>query len=224
MSRPPTYTEIRRIAHEAVSLLADHGYECCLFGSTACALWGATRCPNDVDLIVLSDDNPEYIKGILADENQNFFLVPSLSRNADYEVLWYQLPSSTDDSYRVCKVDILIPGDGMRLNIPRIDSHHVKYQRRLPVVPLLPLLLLKLQGWTDHRDSNRPDMQEKQYVDVEDIEELLAITCDQRTHIGSRSLSWLAQEFVDAAQQRIYEYVEEFPESSLYWQDMGFDT
>ena len=46
MTRPPTYAEICEVAEEAVQIFSNNGYDCCLFGSTACALYGASRCPN----------------------------------------------------------------------------------------------------------------------------------------------------------------------------------
>ncbi|KAH9919568.1 uncharacterized protein B0H18DRAFT_879944 [Fomitopsis serialis] len=224
MAPPPTYEEICDIASKAVTIFKDQGYECCLFGSTACALFGTTRCPNDVDLVVLApDENTEYLKQLLVDNDDDgrFFLVPSRNRRANYEVLWYQLPSTRRGAERQCKVDILIPGD---LNIPDIPKGQVKRKNYLPVMPLLPLLLLKLQGWTDHRDSNRRDFREKQHVDVEDIDELLSIACGTHTHVSSNSLSWLPADFVQDAQGRIYEYVDEFPHSALEWQTLGFES
>ncbi|KZT63383.1 hypothetical protein DAEQUDRAFT_719496 [Daedalea quercina L-15889] len=221
MAPPPTYEEICEISGRAVSIFSESGYDCCLFESTACALYGTTRCPNDVDLIVLADVDTEYLKQLLAAADDHFFLVPPKSWNADYEILWYELPSTRLGAKRKCKVDILVPGI---LNIPNIPSLQVKRKSGLPVMPLLPLLLMKLQGWTDHRDSNRRDFREKQHVDVEDIEELLAITCNTRTYISSNSLSWLLKDFVHGAQDRVYDYVEEFPETALQWETLGFQA
>ena len=45
MGSPATYEEIRDIARRAVVVLRTHGYQCCLFGSAACALYGVSRCP-----------------------------------------------------------------------------------------------------------------------------------------------------------------------------------
>ena len=182
----------------------------------------ANRDSQDIDLVVLADEDTEYLKHLLTEGNENFFLVPSRNPTANYEVLWYKLPRSRRGGVRKCKVDILIPGGD--LGIPYVPSQHVKSKDGLPVMPSLPLLLMKLQGWTDHRDSNRPDFQEKQHVDVEDIEELLTIVCSLGTHIESRSMMWLPDKFVSDAQDRVYDFVEEFPITVLEWEALGFQT
>ncbi|KAH9835006.1 uncharacterized protein C8Q71DRAFT_710657 [Rhodofomes roseus] len=223
MRSPPTYGEICDIANRAVTIFTECGYQCCLFGSTACALYGVTRCPNDVDLVVLATPNTstEYLKQLLVNEPNDFYLVPSKKRDANYKVLWYRLPPGARGKKRKCKVDVLVPG---MLNIPAVPSAQVAYARHLPVMPLLPLLLLKLQGWTDHRDSDRRDFRRKQHVDVEDVKELLSFACDLRVRIGSRELGWLPADFVEAAQNRIHEFVGEFPESVLRWRSLGFEA
>lgn len=171
---------------------------------------------------MLVDEDTEYLKRLLTEENENFYLVRSRNRNANYEVLWYELPPTRRGGSRECKVDILIPGGD--LGIPDIPHSYIKRRNGLPVIPPLPLLLMKLQGWTDHRNSSRRDFQEKQYVDVEDIEEMLTIVCNTGTHINSRSLTWLPDDFVSAAQEHVYEYVEEFPQSAMEWEALGFES
>ena len=177
MSRSPTYAEICEVAERAISIFSNNGFNACLFGSTACALYGVARCPNvrdlsvvcylyrtdrddqDVDLIVLASEDTEYLKRLLTQEDGRFFLVPSRSRRARYKVLWYELPPARRGGARKCKIDILVPGGD--LMIPHIPSQNVKRRDGLPVKPPLPLLLIKLQGWMDHRDSDRLDFQEK---------------------------------------------------------------
>ncbi|EPS93281.1 hypothetical protein FOMPIDRAFT_1136505 [Fomitopsis schrenkii] len=193
MASPPIYEEIRDIARRAVVILREHVYLCCLFGSTACALYGVNRCPKDVDLIILRGEDTAYFKQLLADSDDPFYLAPSRRRNAGYKVLWYRLPSPAGSPRRKCKVDILVPGI---LNIPNIPPWLIKHKLGLPVMSLLPLLMMKLQGWTDHRDSRRSDFQAKQHVDVEDIEELLSIACRTGTCIGGHSLNWLPSDFI----------------------------
>jgi hypothetical protein len=39
-------------------------------------------------------------------------------------------------------------------------------------MPLIAAILLKWQGWTDHRDSKRENFQGKQHVDVDDIRDV----------------------------------------------------
>ncbi|CCM01380.1 uncharacterized protein FIBRA_03430 [Fibroporia radiculosa] len=173
----------------------------------------------DVDLIVFCGENPERLKAVLTEVDEDFYLVPSRSRTADYEVLWCALPTEDEDTPRGCKVDILVPG---LLEIPDIPTEHIEDRDGLPVMPLLPLLMMKLKGWFDHRNSSRPDMRDKQVVDVVDIDELLAISCDYSTHIRNDELWWLPEDFITTTQDRVYEYVEDFPDSALYWQNLGF--
>lgn len=165
----------------------------------------------------MADEDTEDLKHLLTEADDQFFLVPSRRRSANYEVLWYELPSNRRGRGRQCKVDILVPGDA--LLIPDIPSRYIKHKDGLPVVPALPLLLMKLQGWTDHRYSNRRDFQEKELADVEDIEELLSNT---GTHIDSKQMAWLPEDFVSAAQERVYQYVEEFSHTALEWEALGF--
>ncbi|GBE89813.1 hypothetical protein BKA93DRAFT_918663 [Sparassis latifolia] len=217
----PTYDEIRDVARKAVDIFGQRQLRCCLFGSTACALYGTSRCPNDVDLVVLDpESDPEDLKQMLVDGDVNFYLVPSKDTNATYQVLWYILPYSPDGQRRMCKVDILIPGGD--LGIPFVPAEFLETRHNFPVMPILPLLLLKLQGWVDHRSAERWSVQEKQHADVEDIEDLIIIACDQRVHTSI--CTWLPQEFFEAAEDRVEDYAGQFPLSSLYWYTLGFDV
>ncbi|KZT08223.1 uncharacterized protein LAESUDRAFT_811682 [Laetiporus sulphureus 93-53] len=221
MSPPATEKVLREIAQQAVAIFADHGHDCCLFGSLGCALYGTTRSPSDVDLIVLTDEDAEKLKEILVDEDSSFYLKSSDNDLVRWKILWYTLPSARRD----CKVDILTPGG--KLNLPRVPNRHIKHKRQLPVMQILPLLLTKLRGWTDHRKSRRSDKWRKLHNDVKDIDDLLPIACRTGTHINSRRLRWLRKGFVDfvaASQRRIYKYVEEYPDSAGYWERLGFDA
>ncbi|KZT08222.1 uncharacterized protein LAESUDRAFT_757902 [Laetiporus sulphureus 93-53] len=221
MSPPATEEEIRDIARRAVKIFADNGYNCCLFGSIGCSLYGISRCPNDVDLIVLTDEDAEGLKRLLIKKDSRFYLIPARKRDADYKVLWYALSSSRS---RRCKVDILTPGT---LDLPNVPSQHIKRKQRLPVMPILPLLLTKLRGWTDHWKSLRGDKWRKLRNDVKDINELLSIACRTGTYINSNSLRWLREDFqdlVDDSQKRIYKYVKRYRGSADYWERLGFDA
>ncbi|PCH36939.1 hypothetical protein WOLCODRAFT_109445 [Wolfiporia cocos MD-104 SS10] len=212
----PIYKEIFDIAREAISIFNERGYECCLFGSAACSLYGVDRDPNDVDIIVLTEDDPEYLKHILCQESASFSLVPSTKPWADYEVLWYKLLSQCR-----CKVDILIPGIN---HIPNMPPRRIRHPKGLPTLPILPLLLLKLQGWSDHRRSRRKDFRAKIPVDVDDITELLERACNCGTHLQSQSLRWLPKDFIKLAQRRVYRYVNKYPDSARKWERLGFDA
>jgi hypothetical protein len=91
-------------------------------------------------------------------------------------------------------------------------------------MPLIAVLLLKLQGWTDHRDSEREDFQEKQYIDVDDIMEVLDILRRAHRTKTLTSESWMPPWFVRAAKWRVDEFVEAFPDTKERWRDIGFDA
>ncbi|CCM06852.1 uncharacterized protein FIBRA_09157 [Fibroporia radiculosa] len=222
MGRDPTPEEIRKIAKRAIRAFSDLGYACCLFGSTACMMYGVERCPNDVDIIVFGHNlDPEHLKIELANEDDDFYLAFARSRNANYKVVWFDLSSAADEPRRKCKVDILVPGI---LEIPNTPIKRIKHQRGMLVLPILPLLLMKLKGWSDHIQAKRPDLRAKRHVDVEDIAELLRIACRRGTRIRSRSLRWLPLDFLEAAQERVLKYTRKFPETSEQWMQLGFET
>lgn len=177
----------------------------------------------DLDLIVFAGNiGPERLKRALVANDDRFYLQRSSNPDANYHILWCSLPTHPRARRpRRCKVDILTPGS---LNIPYIPRGRIVHLNDLPVMPLMPLLLMKLQGWSDHRDSSRPDFQDKVPVDVEDILDLLQIACDKPYCRLSRS-TWLPQTFLDLAQSRIEEFVdEESGESAGYWQTLEFDV
>ncbi|KAI0649671.1 hypothetical protein C8Q79DRAFT_338513 [Trametes meyenii] len=222
MPHGPTNGEVLQICDRVVVIFRSYNLRCCLFGSTACNLFGVSRTPNDVDLVVFTERyDQEDLKSILVEEDSDFYLVNSRDPTADYQVLWYRLPSGRRGARRACKVDILVPGI---LNIPFVPRRRIKVILQLPVMPLIPLLLLKLQGWSDHRESYRADMQEKQYVDVEDIDELLQIAIDRGQSAWQDNLNWVPRELLDGAQQHVYDYVAEYPDSSEDWEAIGFDV
>lgn len=90
----------------------------------------------------------------------------------------------------------------------------------VPVMPMLALLLLKLQGWAHHRKATRRDYQEKQYVDVEDIMELLGIVLEAGVEL--RTERWMPREFIRVARSRVIEFIEEFPDTNDQWTEIGF--
>jgi hypothetical protein len=91
-------------------------------------------------------------------------------------------------------------------------------------MPAIAVLLLKLQGWTDHRDSARADFQEKQHTDVDDIKEMLEILRRDYTTKTLTSEAWMPHWFVDAAKERVDEFVEAFPDTAEDWLEIGFDV
>ncbi|KAJ8473054.1 hypothetical protein ONZ51_g8102 [Trametes cubensis] len=217
----PTSEEILYVADKAVDTFRDRRLRCCLFGSTACYLFGVSRTPNDVDLVVFTNRyDAEELKEMLVEDDSDFYLVPSRNPTASYSVLWYRLPSSRRRR-RKCKVDILVPPT---LNIPHVPGRRIKIISDLPLMPLIPLLLLKLQGWSDHRESHREDMQEKQYVDVQDISELLEIAIDRGQDVRQDNLGWIPEQLRQDAQDRVWDFVEEYPDTAENWMMVGFNA
>jgi len=90
----------------------------------------------------------------------------------------------------------------------------------IPVMPFIPVLLLKLQGWDDHRMSRRMDLQAKQHVDVGDIHELLRTAArDRKIHL--RNESWLPMSFLAAGEWRVANFIVAHPDSTIYWKHIG---
>jgi len=89
---------------------------------------------------------------------------------ATHKVLYCRLPGWRT-SRRKVKVDILVPPT--KLGIPRILSRDVVYIEGIPVMPLFGLLVMKIQGWSDHRASSRSDFRDKVEGDKTDVYALL---------------------------------------------------
>ncbi|KAI1786246.1 hypothetical protein LXA43DRAFT_1034788 [Ganoderma leucocontextum] len=218
----PTATQVLDIARKAVKIFAKYGLKCCLIGSTASYLYGVPRTPNDVDLVVLSTAySQENLKEILVREDPHFYLVRSKNWRATYRVLWYRLSNTTSPRPSVdCKVDILIPGV---LNIPNVPLEHVRTLSGLPVMPMIPQLLLKVQGWSDHRASHRSDMQLKQSVDIEDIDQLLAIAVDEGASVRAPECGWLPESMTGVARTRLWLYTLRSAKTKDQWKKLGFE-
>ena len=95
----------------------------------------------------------------------------------------------------------------------------------LPVMPMIPQLLLKVQGWSDHRASHRTDMQLKQYVDVEDIDQLLAIAVDEGASVRAGECAWLPGSMTAAAPTRLWSYtLRASVNTKDQWRRLGFEV
>ncbi len=95
-------------------------------------------------MVVLTERyDQERLKQMLVRSDSNVYLVNSRNIHATYKVLWYRFP----DSYigKHCKVDILVPGV---MNIPNVPPERLvsNASHHLPLMPLIPYLLLKLQA------------------------------------------------------------------------------
>ncbi|KAI0095210.1 hypothetical protein BDY19DRAFT_988973 [Irpex rosettiformis] len=129
-------------ARKAIDAFAyEYGLKCCLVGGAACQLYGATRTPSDVDLVVLTTAyDQERLKALLVERDTTFYLSPAKTFGATYKVLWARLGYSflPCDS---CKVDVLIPGI---MNIPDVPNQRIVTIDRFPVMPIIPLLSSRL--------------------------------------------------------------------------------
>jgi hypothetical protein len=125
----------------------------------------------DIDIVVSEEGmDPEYIKETIADEDGRYYLKESRKRGATHQILYCRLPGWTADPERCVKVDILVPP---RLKIPEITESDAVHIDDIPVMPIFDLLVLKTQGWWDHRNSSRRDFREKESNDVSDVVALL---------------------------------------------------
>ncbi|KAJ8087720.1 hypothetical protein PM082_006557 [Marasmius tenuissimus] len=221
---PNDSREVRRAARATIAALAEYNIESCVFGSAACQIYGMSdRVPNDVDIVLLTDDEDiEYIKSLVVDHDERFYLVPSRNPRATYKKLYFKLRRG-----RACKVDILPPGRATNLNIPVIPSSELEYVNPyddIPVMPIVPLLLMKLQGWTDNRDASEPYKRAKEPQDVKDLFALLRIAVKgYKAHISDVD-DWMPSFYVEEAEWRVEEFVEEHPRSKMNWKKIGFEV
>ena len=155
----------------------------------------------------------EALKRLLVAADSNFYLVDSKNRLATYKVLWCTV------GLRRCKVDILRPV--ITLNIPDIPPSDVLYYRGLPVIPLAPLVLLKLQGWMDHRDSNKLWERRKESVDIADVKAILTIACQRGVKVDRDMRNRLPLDFVRAAERRVRQFIVKCPETRASWIAFG---
>jgi hypothetical protein len=119
--------------------------------------------------------------------------VKSRIPGATYKILYCRLPGWKADNGRCVKVDILVPPT---LGLPDITESDIYLINDIPVMPIFDLLVMKTQGWWDHRTSPRSDFQAKEDGDVSDIVALL-----ERARVEEVS-------YVDEANQ--YRHSEEF--------------
>ncbi|KAJ7106320.1 hypothetical protein C8R44DRAFT_987416 [Mycena epipterygia] len=92
----------------------------------------------------------------------------------------------------------------------------------LPLIPFLPLLLLKLQAWMDHGEAEKFYLRVKQYVDVQDIGDLLELAVGKYNVDLKKDGKWLPESFVRAAAKRVKAYVKSYSDSAEHWRDIGF--
>jgi len=191
----------------------------------ACSIYGNPRVPSDVDIVCLTDKHTQAeLKAILVNKNSNFYTVASKDPTATYRVLWYRLSGLSGLRYKTCKVDVLTPGI---MNIPAVPPSRIAYRASrsdLPLMPFLPLLLLKLQAWMDHRTAAKNYLVVKQFTDVGDIDELLELAVAEFNVDLKADRRWLPESFVKAAVTRVKSYVRNYPDSVKHWREIGFNV
>ncbi|KAA1475257.1 hypothetical protein DENSPDRAFT_783159 [Dentipellis sp. KUC8613] len=220
MRETPSKAEVAAVAKRVVKILVGQGLTCYLVGGVASMLWGTSRTPNDVDIVISTTMyTAEEIKRLVARADPRFLLVPSKNPRNTYKVTWFRKARSSDGSILRCKVDFLVPPT---LNVPSLTDDHIVQKSALPVSPLLPLLLLKLQAWEDHRWARYADLQEKQHTDVADITELLDIAVREGVRVADAP--WLSSLFLSAARRRVQSYVVQYYASRRAWRELGFTT
>ncbi|TCD70778.1 hypothetical protein EIP91_001809 [Steccherinum ochraceum] len=209
-------SEIRQIAQKAVTIFESAGLTCCLFGGAACELNGCSRTPNDVDLIVMTSSyTTETLKNTLvAGGGGDFYTRPSKMIGATYRLLFCRIPTSSLFAHKSCKVDILIPGI---MNLPMLPTSSFVRIDNLPVLPFSALLLMKVQGWSDHRKSERSDYRLKQHQDAKDVNELLAIGKERGERLTPETLP---SDFWLAGMKLIVEYVN-VKGGRMSWEELG---
>ncbi|KAG6816133.1 hypothetical protein H0H87_008445 [Tephrocybe sp. NHM501043] len=166
--------------------------------------------------------DPEDIKDLIVASNERFYLVPSANPQNTYRVLWFTTTSHSESEHRACKIDILIPGLLSIPSIPKAQISYIKPFHDIPTAPFLVVLLLKLRGWKDHRDDDRQRVRDKAEVDEGDIEEMLELSDNEYRPQLEREKQWLPKWFVEEAEDRVYEYMEEWPVSTESWHNIGF--
>ncbi|KAI0321524.1 hypothetical protein OF83DRAFT_1051028 [Amylostereum chailletii] len=214
-----TAKQIETVSRRTVEILQSHGLPCCLVGSSATTLWGVNRVPNDIDVFVMSPAHTqEQLKQLLA-VDPAYTLKPSANPQNTYKVVWYTIPGISNIQI---KVDILVPPV---MNIPWVAASRFVWfkNKTLPSMPLLPLLLLKLQAWDDHRNHHLSNYRSKQFIDVQDITHLLDIAMRKGIHRTDSEWEWLPASFLREGRRRVWLYTNFYPASSGSWAAIGFE-
>ncbi|KAH7370275.1 hypothetical protein BKA65DRAFT_387741, partial [Rhexocercosporidium sp. MPI-PUGE-AT-0058] len=197
---------VETVARVTVNVLAAAGLQGCFVGSMACSQYGLGRVPNDIDIVVLtSEKTAEELKDLLVRTDSRFYLVRSKDPFAKYRILY---SSYLLGCYHACKVNILLP---RTMNIPPVPQNLVVRIRDFLLMPIIPLLLLKLQAWLDHGSATKQHLREKQFVDAQDINQLLTLAVARGMKLSAEA--WMPESFVEAAKSRVIVYDKHFPGS-----------
>ncbi|TFK18598.1 hypothetical protein FA15DRAFT_675147 [Coprinopsis marcescibilis] len=217
------------IAWDVVNTLRESGLRCAFFGCMGCRLYGNKRLPEDLDVLVLplpgtSPDREVIEKGMA--RNSQFFTTPVVDAARAHSLFRYIPPHMTlppNFKKRFCKVDVVLPGP---MNLPYLSEGQVNEVEGLPVVPVLVLLLHKLQGWEDRLKSAEMHKFRQHIANVEDIKDLLGRVGEMPVKMfrpwSEREL--LGEGFVDASKARVKRFCARFPETAIHWEGLGFEV
>jgi len=136
-----------------------------------------------------------------------------------YHKLYCRLPGWATDRTRYVKVDILVPPSQ---NLPTISASERDHIEDIPVMPIFDLLVMKPQGWRDHRISPRADFRAKVVADVYDIFALLkSAKFEKVSYVDEANKSRHSQEFMSRARTLVNDFVFTYgrPEG---WRAIGF--
>ncbi|EJD47465.1 hypothetical protein AURDEDRAFT_163335 [Auricularia subglabra TFB-10046 SS5] len=208
-----------------------------LIGSFACKIYcdelppysEGYRSPNDVDILTCTPLPQEEVKRRLAAQNESIRLIPSRTPGMTYKVVRYA-PAVPDVSVagegcgKLIKVDTLIAGES--LSIPAIPANRVRYISGWPVPPLSMLLLLRLQGWSDHRRAFLEHHRHKAQIDVSDLASHLIPLALRSTFEGGGTLweeasRYLPDDFMTASLARTATFTFEHPWTLGDWHKLG---
>ena len=185
----------------------------------------------DLDVLVLPPSgvgpiiDQEFVQQGLVNRNKQFFTRRTKDPAATYRALFHYIPQSAvlppNFKIRECKVNTLLPGV---MNLPYLDEQQVNEVDGLPVVPVLVLLLQKLQGWEEHFNCVEPHTFRKHAVDAEEIRELLEKMGEMPVRLFRpwSEREALGVEFVKASVERVKKFCVRFPETAVYWAGLGF--
>ncbi|KAF8153408.1 hypothetical protein B0H34DRAFT_662490 [Crassisporium funariophilum] len=205
--------------------------DCALFGSLASSLYGNTRPPNDVDIVVFPPAGlvitAEWLKRLIVkSDEQHFFLAPAKDSTATYKLLYFRVDSTLTPRHTFhlnrCKVDLLLPGT---MHLPYLPPRLINIQDGLPVIPFSLLLLQKLQGWDDHRGMAEPHKYRKHTTDAADVQNLLKLQ-----HVVALRFSqpWnerilFSDEFMSLSVRRVRQFCSFYSDCTEEWRRLGFD-
>ena len=125
----------------------------------------------DIDIVVSEErEDAEGIKWAITQADHRYYREQSKVFGAMHHILYCRLPGWMTDNRRCVKVDILVPPT---LGLPNIRVSDLYLSNGIPVMPIFDLLVMKTQGWWDHRTSPREVVQAKENDDKSDIMALL---------------------------------------------------